>query len=196
MLYLVNEIFYFFLENLLAGCCKSEFDTSYPVHLHGIIHPEEYANSIRNINQAMSFKKAKIVCTVIFSVCVISAISLCVAGDLTSTQSQRTNWRVMAPIGACLFVFGIIFILISCCVIRSKRSTQIREAVAKESMKYYNRSSVPCSWRLHANQLDTSAFYSRHRSHGIYQVSYDRFCFLLFQYHQQRSRLVRHGFLG
>ena len=164
------------------------------MHLHGIIHPDEYANSIQNINRAMSFKKAKVVCTIIFSVCVIAAIALCVAGDLTSTQSQRTNWRVMAPIGACLFVFGIVFVLISCCVIRSKRSTKIREAVAKESMKYSNRSSVPCSWRLHANQLDTSAFHSRYGSHRTYQVSYDKFCLLWFRSHRQRTSLARHGF--
>jgi hypothetical protein len=47
-----------------------------------------------------------------------------------------------------LFGLSLIYALIGSYIIYLQRKAQMRQAIAKESMKYSSRSPIPCNWRL------------------------------------------------
>ncbi|CAF4367476.1 unnamed protein product, partial [Rotaria sordida] len=54
-----------------TGCCKAEFDSTYPVHLNGIISKDEFRKSINKINRIISSNKNLIILTVAFALTII-----------------------------------------------------------------------------------------------------------------------------
>ena len=45
----------------LAGCLKAEFDSTYPIHLNGIISQDEFRESIHRINRTFPSNKILII---------------------------------------------------------------------------------------------------------------------------------------
>jgi hypothetical protein len=68
----------------------------------------------------------------------------------------------------------MIVLAIGSSIMQIRRGTQMRRAIANESMKYSTRSPTPCSWRLHATRIRAGG-YGRRRNSVIYRVS-NSFC--------------------
>jgi len=132
---------------------KSEFDSTYPIHLNGIITRDEFQQSIHNINQAVPSRKALVICGLIFIVCIVGGMILFIGGGLTAGRYRTYGFPVLIIIGFGLFVLGMFFLSCGCYFVQSRRISRIRHAVANESMKYSTRSPTPCSWRLDVSRV-------------------------------------------
>jgi hypothetical protein len=128
-----------------------EFDSTYPIHLNGIISRDEFQESINRINHALvSFKTYLIITWVIFALTLGGGITCSVVGGTVAAinNSVTSVFYVLLAVGTGLTTFGSIFFAIGYCIIYSQRLARMRQAVARESVKYSSRSSIPCSWRL------------------------------------------------
>ncbi|CAF0887356.1 unnamed protein product [Rotaria sordida] len=160
-----------FVPLIQTGCCKSEFDSTYPIHLNGIISQDEYRESIGNINRATSSRKGMIICGILTALCIIGGIVLFIVGAVTLKNSRSYTFPVLFGIGMGVFILGMIIMSVGCCIIQIRRSTRIREAISKESMKYSTRSPTPCSWRLNVERINHSAYHNRRHATLLYQLA-------------------------
>ncbi|CAF4914524.1 unnamed protein product [Rotaria sp. Silwood1] len=119
------------------GCCKSKFDSTYPIHLNGIISKEDFHKSISKINRTISSNKILICLSIIFCLSIISGIMLL----YHFSYEFRT-------IGIIVIIFGSILFGIGWYTIKLRCIRQMRHAIAEESKIYSSRSPIPCSWRL------------------------------------------------
>ncbi|UJR20198.1 hypothetical protein I4U23_023330 [Adineta vaga] len=131
------------------GCLKAEFDSTYPVHLNGIISQDEFHQSIQNINRAISSNKTLlIIYMIIFMLGIIGGIICFIVGGVTAIHTARYTFSILMTIGFLLTFAGSLIFSIGMFMIHSKRTTNLRQIVTQESLKYSSRSPVPCSWRL------------------------------------------------
>jgi hypothetical protein len=168
LIYFNHDIYFF---NVSGGCLKSEFDSTYPIHLNGIIRPEEFQESIKNINQASFLKKSLIICGLIFIFCMVGGITLFIVGGILNLHNHSSGLSVLIAVGIGLCVLGVLFICIACCGIRSQRRIRMQQAIANESMKYSTRSPTPCSWRLNVSRMWAGGYGRHGRIASLYQVS-------------------------
>jgi hypothetical protein len=164
-------LIYNFHINILAGCLKTEFDSTYPVRLNGIIGQDEFRESIENINRESSKRAPVIICGLIAILCLLGGIALFIAGGLTSVSTRTHGFPILVGVGIGVFFLGMLVLIFGCCFIRMRLATQMRKAIANESMKYSTRSPTPCSWRLHTSTFVTGGYRNR-RTVYIYRVSY------------------------
>lgn len=141
--------------DILAGCCKSEFDPTYPIQLNGIISQTEFQESMENINRNFSSRKPLIFIAVVFPLCILGGMGLFIAGGITTVTSRTYGFPILVGVGLGVFLFGMIILTVGCCAIQFRRSAKLQQAIANESKKYTSRSPTPCSWRL-----NSTAFYS------------------------------------
>jgi hypothetical protein len=132
---------HFHYQYILAGCCKSEFDSTYPIHLNGIISQAEFQESIENINQTGSSRKLHIFVEVISLLCILCGIALFIAGGIKAASSHTYRFPVLVSIGFGVFFLGMIILIIGCCIIQSRRTVKMQQAIANESKKYSFRST-------------------------------------------------------
>ena len=149
---------------------QSKFDSTYPVRLNGIINQNEFQESIKRINRRISSNKILIFLTFVLAVSVIGGLLLFAIDAITPNHHfnsqlssfgngkthSHSNISVFPPligIGIGLFIFGLLFASIGCCIIQYQRKTQIQQIITEESMKYTLRSPIPCSWRLETNRV-------------------------------------------
>lgn len=132
-----------------VGCCKSAYETNYPAKLQGIIQPNEFKQSIENINS--TFKKTRrilLIILIVFLVCLLIGIVLIIVGVVTAANPYKSSLFIFIGIGV-----GVIFLAIVCtmfapmCVLL-RQGSRLGAAIAAESVKYANRSPTPCTWRL------------------------------------------------
>ncbi|UJR18891.1 hypothetical protein I4U23_022019 [Adineta vaga] len=132
-----------------ADCLYGTFDSTYPIDLNGIIDPDEFQQSIANINRSFSlYKKYFMMCWLIsITTAIVGIVVLIVSWVRTQTES-----RIALLIGVILmFVIGLLIIIISSFYFFTKRVKQTRHTVEEESAKYSSR-SIPCSWELHVSK--------------------------------------------
>ena len=164
-----------FIEQFcLAGLCHREYDSTYPRELRGIIRPDEFRQSIENINNAKGDRTwiCSSILVFIFSL-FIGVIFLAVAGILGALVHRSL---------LVLLVVGIFIIFFSICVFtyyisakEDQSSSRMRAAVAEESKKYSNRSPTPCCWSL--VEMRTTGFIADREENN---VSFDLNVRLLF----------------
>ncbi len=150
---------------------KAEFDSTYPVHLNGIISQDEYRESINRINRTITSNKILIILALIFSVSIIGGMILFIVGGVTRTNSRTYGFPALFGVGIVVTTFGSIFFSIGCCIVQFRRATKIRQAIAQESMKYSSRSPIPCSWRLETARNYFGGYGNHHNSQLINCVS-------------------------
>jgi hypothetical protein len=153
----------------LEGCVKAEFDSTYPLHLNGIISQEEFQQSIRNINRTLSSNKIASIIVYIIGTLGILAGSICLLVARATSRSSRYNNNLLIP-GIILSLIGVFFVSIRICMLCSKRVSKTQQAVAKESMKYSTRSPISCSWRLNTTSIWDRGFVYRNNQ-PAYNVS-------------------------
>ena len=157
------------LLNYLEGCCETEFDSTYPVHLHGIISENEFRESIQNINRTVSPKRSLMLCAVMSTLCLAIGFILFIGGGVTVGVSGSTKFFFLIGVGFALFLAGMILFMVSCCVVRARMLNRLQEAIAHESATYSRRSPRPCSWRLNTTTI-TAGYHHNRRTHVSYQV--------------------------
>ncbi len=157
---------------LSAGCFKTQFNSAYPTRLNGIINQHEFRESIVNINSKISSNKSQIFWLVFFILCTIGGLALAiVAGTLpASAHTSSSSFLILLGIGIGLIAFAPIFYFIATCIIRKRRTTKMREAIAEESKKYSMRSPA-CSWKLTVNIIWTGGYGRYRRTLYFYRVS-------------------------
>ncbi|CAF1395814.1 unnamed protein product, partial [Rotaria sp. Silwood1] len=134
-----------YIPYINTGCCKGEFDSTYPIHLNGIINPDEFQESIKKINRTnTSYKYLIIIFLIIYSTIMISG-GICFLINIILYQSK---YSVLIIIGINLIMLASLFFCIGYYIILSQGTSRIQRAIAEESMKYSSRSPIPCSWRL------------------------------------------------
>ncbi|CAF1240337.1 unnamed protein product [Rotaria sordida] len=152
-----------------TGCLKSEFNSTYPVHLNGIIRPDEFQQSIENINRIISSRKSRIIVGLIAILSLSSGMVLFILGGVTRIESHLAGFPILVGIGLGIFGFGMLVLSIGCCVVQLQTTTRLQQAVANESMKYSTR-SPPCSWRLHVYRTRGGGYRRRRNTRLIYRL--------------------------
>ena len=150
-----------------------EFDSTYPIHLNGIISQQEFHESIDNVNLTFASKKSLAISGVIAGLLVGIGLIVLIGGGASVRIAGSTQYFVLVGVGFALFLAGTITLAVSCCVIQSKMVTRLQQAIAQESDKYSQRSPKPCSWRLDTTRTTTGYNNNRH-THVSYHVSSDR----------------------
>ncbi|CAF0760513.1 unnamed protein product [Adineta steineri] len=126
-----------------TGCCKSEFDSTYPQRLHGIISFEEFRESIQNINQQISSRKPRLFVMLICILLVIASIVLFVVGGILAKNSGTGGFPILIIIAMVVFIVAFL------------------------------RSPKPCSWRLNAFRYVTGRYRGHRRVVVIYSLMID-----------------------
>ncbi len=92
-----------------------------------------------------------------------------IAGCLVSKSASQSNFIILLGTGVGVMGFASIFFPIGWCIIRMRRTTQMRKAIAEESKKYSTRSPTSCTWRLNVTTMRTG--YSSRNVIYFYRVS-------------------------
>lgn len=134
-----------------ARCLKTEFDSTYPVHLNGIIAQDEFQQSIANINRAVSSRTSLFsVFGIFIALFLLTGFILFVVGGFDAVNSHRSGFPPLVGVGFGLFGCSMVVCICGCFVLQSGLNRRVREAITAESIKYSSRSPSPCSWRLHS----------------------------------------------
>ncbi|UJR24610.1 hypothetical protein I4U23_005985 [Adineta vaga] len=156
-----------------SGCLKVEFDSTYPIHLNGIINQYEYQESIQRINRAISSYRSLLLIGILFLLMMIVGIILFIAGGVTAGRYYQYRFPVMIIIGITLVSFGSIFFAMGCCFVQLRRVNKIRQAISEESQKYSSRSPIPCSWRFDSSTTYVGYYGNAQRRHVTYHMVID-----------------------
>jgi uncharacterized membrane protein len=171
LLLFFHGFLFFFCDDPSDGCCKAEYDSTYPAPLNGVISQSEFRESIDNINKSRPSSVPGLVCILIVALCILAGMGLCIAGGITAALSGKFQFPVMLGVGIGLFAFGMIFCIVSLCIISAVNSGKLQKAVAQESEKYSSRSPTPCSWRIHTTRTVVGTT-NNQRTHVDNQVSH------------------------
>ncbi|CAF1111934.1 unnamed protein product [Rotaria sordida] len=157
-----------YIPMIQTGCCKGEYDTTYPIHLNGIISQYEFQESITKINKTFSsYKNFVIACSIIFALSMVFGTASFTVGGIMAAKSFKIFYILLA-IGVLFTTIGPLIFSVGFCLIYSKRAARLRQAIAEESMKYSSRSPIPCSWRLEISR----AWFGGYTYHNNYQMFY------------------------
>ncbi|UJR20190.1 hypothetical protein I4U23_023322 [Adineta vaga] len=150
-----------------TGCTTGEFDSTYPVHLNGIISQTEYQESIHKINQAIhSNKKYFTAMWVFFTLTMVMGTICFLVSGLTAREYIRSSFFILLGLGVFFTSIGSAVVGIGACVLTTRRQAHLRQAVAEESMKYSSRSPIPCSWRLDTSR-NLPGFYTNQNNYNL-----------------------------
>jgi hypothetical protein len=134
-------------------CCidffrSPQFSLDFPKKLDGIIDPDEFQQSIKNINHACqpTLYEKILICSLFL--CSSIGLLTFIAGISVVWLGLSTLWIPLMSIGFAMFmIFFTIAIFVSSQIYRSC-DTRLDKAVDMESMKYSIKQPVPNRWRL------------------------------------------------
>ncbi len=125
-----------------------QFDSHYPNKLTGIIPPDEFEESIANINRAIRPTLYEKILIFSLFLCSLIGLLIFIAGISVIWLSISALWIPLMSIGFVVFmVFFTIVMFVSSWIYRSC-DTRADRAVKAESMKYSMKRPVPTRWRL------------------------------------------------
>jgi hypothetical protein len=96
---------------------------------------------------------------------------LVITGGVSSTKYRASFPAILLYTGVGLIGFSSIFSSVGWTVIRFRRTTAMRKAIAEESKKYSKRSPTSCTWRLNVLRFWAGGYGRRSRSYYFYDVS-------------------------
>ncbi|CAM2721868.1 unnamed protein product [Rotaria socialis] len=156
-----------------TGCLKAEFDSTYPIHLNGIISQHEFQESINKINGRISSNKILMILGICFALCIIAGMIFFIIGGIANVNSREYRFPVLIGVGIALTTFGSLFFAFGCCAVQWRRVARMRQAITEESMKYSSRSPIPCSWRLNISRTFVGGYGYYNNNHIIYHLVID-----------------------
>ena len=132
----------------MPGSFRSvQYGTEFPTTLYGVITPEEFNQSITNINLAHRTTFSEKVFLAIGPLCfLVGAIILI----LLVVPSIRENALIpIAVVGGVLAVVAILLAnAIRICIVNHRRDIRVRNALANESMRCTRNLKMPFTWRF------------------------------------------------
>jgi hypothetical protein len=146
-----------------------KLDSTYPVHLNGIISQDEFRESINRINHANSSSGVLTILCIFLTLGAIGGVILLITSIESTNKHDHNEHFYFAPVGIILLAFVGFFSIFACAVVYSRRERRMRKAIAEESMKYSSRSPIPCSWRLENSRHRVGEY--GHHQHLDYHVS-------------------------
>lgn len=155
----------------LAGCLKGQFDSTYPVHLHGFISQGEFHDSINRINRSIALTSPPIILALIFILSIIGGTVCSAVGGFKASNSHRIRFPPLIGVGIALSMAGSLFFAFGCYLLHFRRTERIRQTVAEESAKYSTRSPIPCSWRLDIARQYYGGYGNFRNNQIVYHVS-------------------------
>ncbi|CAF1218028.1 unnamed protein product [Adineta ricciae] len=159
-----------YISMVSNGCCDTRFDTSYPNQLNGIINPDEFQESLDNVNKSVISIPLLIICVLFPFLCVLGGGALLIVGATMSSDSAANLSVSFLAIGGGILGFGLVAIMGGVCVMQAIQTSRMRKAVAKESEKYCNRLSVPCAWRLNTTTVVVAGYKGKRSSRRIHTL--------------------------
>lgn len=162
-----------------------EFDSTYPVHLDGIVAQNEFYQSIANINRVMAnARKYTWILLGVFLIGVTISVGCFIAGAMMIRDEPLGGFPPLFTAGIALSIVFSILLIVAAVMMRFQAMARLREAVLRESKKYSIRSPKPSSWRLETNPYygyggDISTSYHVSQIDEFYSKN---FCFLLDNY--------------
>lgn len=146
-----------------------EFDSTYPIHLTGIINRDEFQASIKKINFAFSYMRCYLIMSIVFFIIAsMAAVTLFAIGGTLCVAPSVTFYSLIGA-GIVLIMFATVIFIFGFCIVYYKRRAKLRRAIAEESKKYSSRSPIPCSWRL-STSTHWVTLYTHSSGHVVYQV--------------------------
>lgn len=118
----------------------------------------------------MKSKSDIVRCSVSFCVILLVGIILFILGGILSIAVRSSWFSLMILAGIVVLISSLISLFCCSRSIESKRSNRVRETIRQESMKYSNRSPVPCSWKLETPRYHRSMYRRRRYAHLDYNV--------------------------
>jgi hypothetical protein len=148
---------YFYVYDI--GFCRNpQFNSDFPKQLSGIIDPDEFQQSIDNINRACRPTLCENLLVLCLFLCSLVGLIVFIAGISVIWLSVSALWIPLMSIGFVLFMgFFITAILVSSQIYRLC-DTRLDKAIDAESRKYSMKLPVPTRWRL------DMTIYTRHNS--------------------------------
>jgi len=135
-----------------------QFNSDFPEQLSGIIHPDEFQQSIGNINRACRPTLCEKILILFLFLCSLVGLLVFIVGIPVIWLSISALWIPLMSIGFVLFMgFFIAAILVSSQISRLC-DTRLDKAIDAESKRYSLKLPVPTKWRL------DMTIYARHDS--------------------------------
>jgi hypothetical protein len=128
-----------------CGCGSLQFNSEYPQELNGIITPEEFYQSMANINKAHRQTFWEVFFAWFGGLCAVAGFVLLVCLSIKTIQDHA-----VAPViigGLCLLVLGGVISVSTGIMLKYSRPIRVRNALADESSKYSTRFMLPFTWR-------------------------------------------------
>ena len=153
---------------------RTEFDSTYPTELNGIITADEFQISINRINRMMISKRMLLRFLQVFiSITTITGIVLIIMSAMNKKSKSSSHlFYPLSIAGAVIVATGVIIYALSVCFIQAQRSTRTRRTIAQESMKYALKSPIPSIWRLETmrdvNRNDKRVFFFKENNHWLF----------------------------
>jgi hypothetical protein len=151
------------LSWFFAGCCSAEFDTTFPIHLNGIIGQGEFVESIEKINRTIFVNGTRKTISILYILFVLVS-TLCFVFGVVNIVDSPSGFPTLFSIGMGLIFGGTFVFIIGMVILQVRQATKMRQAIAEESAKYSAR-STSCSWRL-----ETTTFFAGYGNNR--QVTY------------------------
>jgi hypothetical protein len=165
-----NRFFISLSYFLACNCylCTSGFDTSYPHQLQNHINPDDFQQSIKNINN--HFPQAAYCCRCCVALLSIIGSGFLFVGGPILYHGLTANESDAIFVGTILlFIWMIIWCLSCCCFCRQRTPFEsFRRAVEVESEKYEPQH---CRWRLIRKKDEPSLLMSRRQQVPKFHVS-------------------------
>lgn len=147
--------------SLSAGCCRAEFDKTYPIHLHGVISPMEFQASIERINRTLNSRLPMFLSIFFSLIFLLTGVILFIVGSATISERRTVGFPPLFGAALGILFFGVIMFPIICSLFQARRFTKLQKVILEESMKYSNRLDSPCSWRLNSIGFHRPFYYNQ-----------------------------------
>ncbi|CAF1152459.1 unnamed protein product [Adineta steineri] len=154
-----------YIPMVTTNCLNGEFDSTYPIYLNGIIRPDEFQQSIANINRSFSSSNKYFIRCCIFFVVTIMIAPLCFALMRTKEENSGRYFALLI-IGIVASLTEFVCIFIGSFYVFKKRVIQMRQAIEEESAKYSSR-SIPCNWKYDFSRAWFGDTYSLGSTHNL-----------------------------
>ena len=126
-------------------------------------------NSHLTISKSSSVPRRLIVRLLIVALRIIADFALFIVGGVTVVSTRGSSFIIYIGVGTGLFLFGMIFCVVSLCVVQLKAQPRLHKAIAEESARYSSHSPTPCSWRLFSTREYTNAYHNDHQGTRMVQ---------------------------
>ncbi|CAF0964499.1 unnamed protein product, partial [Didymodactylos carnosus] len=130
-----------------TSCMKTEFDSTYPSSLNGIITSQDFYKSITHINRVLLPPTLFRAALYFIPLWMIVGFLLFAITGVRAAVKHESGFPTIVVVGFVMWGTGIVLTGFGCVLIQSQRLQQLRKAVACESAKY-SSSEKPCTWRL------------------------------------------------